>query len=196
LVESGDEVLEIEAVISGSISYIFNNYAAGKPFRSLIQEARELGYTEPDPRDDLSGQDIKRKIVILSRVAGYPLEPEEVDVDAILPDSCMAAKDIDSFFEELDRHEHHFQTLLSDAQKNNARLRYIAKLVNGQASVRLEQVTADSPFYNLASTDNMIVFRTSRYRSRPMVIQGPGAGSHVTAAGVFAEIIQLGNIIV
>ncbi len=195
LVESGDHIQEIQAVISGSLSFIFNNYKAGRPFKELILKARELGYTEPDPRDDLSGQDIKRKIVILSRVAGYPLEANEVHVEPLLPQSCMEAKDIEAFFKELEKHEVYFGNLIENAERKGAKLRYLASLKNGKASINLVEVRADSPFFNLARTDNMIVFHTSRYQERPLIVQGPGAGSDVTAAGVFAEIIQLGSVI-
>ena len=194
MVRSGDKVESINAVISGSLSFIFNNYTPDKSFKDLILLARERGYTEPDPRDDLSGQDIKRKIIILARVAGVPIEPEDVSVEAILPQSCMDAKSIDDFLVELERHDDHFRKLIEEAQSKNAKLRYLASLVNGKATIRMEMVTAESPFYNLASTDNMIVFHTARYRERPLVVQGPGAGADVTAAGVFAEIIQLGNV--
>ncbi len=194
LVRSGDKIESINAVISGSLSFIFNNYTPDKNFKDLILEARERGYTEPDPRDDLSGQDIKRKIIILARVAGYQIEPDEVSVEAILPRACMDAGTIDEFFVELERHDDHFRGLIEKAQSNNAKLRYLATLVDGKASIRLEMVTTESPFYNLASTDNMIVFQTARYKERPLVVQGPGAGADVTAAGVFAEIIQLGNV--
>lgn len=195
LVKSGDEVESIKAVISGSLSFIFNNYSPKKSFKELILAAREKGYTEPDPRDDLSGQDIKRKIIILSRVAGYPIESEDVDVQAILPQACMDAKGIDEFFVELENHDSHFREMIEKAHREEAKLRYIASLVNGKASITLEMVKSDSPFYNLGSTDNMIVLHTKRYKERPLVIQGPGAGADVTAAGVFAEIIQLGSAI-
>jgi len=193
LVRSGDEVQSIKAVISGSLSYIFNNYDPSKSFKELIMEARTKGYTEPDPRDDLSGQDIKRKIIILSRVAGYPIESEDVSIEPLLPPSCLEAESIDDFFLELDQHDAHFRKLIGQAYANNAKLRYVASLEGGKASINLEMVSSESPFYNLASTDNMIVFYTSRYQERPLVVQGPGAGADVTAAGVFAEIIQLGN---
>lgn len=193
LVRSGDKIESINAVISGSLSYIFNNYSPDKNFKSLILEAREKGYTEPDPRDDLSGLDIKRKIIILSRVAGYPIEPEDVTVEALLPQSCMDAETIDDFFVELEKHDTYFRGLIEKAHAKNAKLRYLASLTDGKAAIRLEMVTSESPFYNLASTDNMIVFHTERYKERPLVIQGPGAGASVTAAGVFAEIIQLGT---
>lgn len=193
LVRSGDKIESIQAVISGSLSYIFNNYSSQKNFKDLILEAREKGYTEPDPRDDLSGQDIKRKIIILSRVAGYAIEPDEVSIEALLPESCMNAKSINDFFAELEVHDDYFKSLITNAHSQNAKLRYVASLENGKASINLKMVTQDSPFYNLASTDNMIVIHTTRYKERPLVIQGPGAGADVTAAGVFAEIIQLGS---
>ncbi len=196
LVRSGDRVERIDAVISGSLSFIFNNYSPEKSFKELILAAREKGYTEPDPRDDLSGQDIKRKIIILSRVAGYPIEPEEVTIEALLPQSCMEAESIDDFLEELDHHDDYFKSLIDTAHTQNAKLRYVASLVDGKATISLEMVTSDSPFYHLDSTDNMVVFYTERYKERPLVVQGPGAGAHVTAAGVFAEIIQLGNYVV
>lgn len=193
LVNSGDRVKSIQAVISGSLSYIFNNYSPDRKFKDLIMEARQLGFTEPDPRDDLSGLDIKRKIIILSRVAGYSIEPDEVTVEALLPQSCMDAETIDDFFVELDKHDSHFRSLIEEAHAKSAKLRYIAVFEDGKAAIKLEMVDSSSPFYNLSSTDNMIVFYTDRYNNRPLVIQGPGAGADVTAAGVFAEIIQLGT---
>ena len=193
LVRSGDQIESIRAVISGSLSYIFNNYDPSKSFKDLILEARQLGYTEPDPRDDLSGQDIKRKIIILSRVAGYPLEEEDVTVEPLLPESCLNAPSVEAFFVELDRNDDNFKKMIEDAFSQKAKLRYVASLQDAKATIQLMRVTEDSPFYNLASTDNMIVFHTARYKERPLVIQGPGAGADVTAAGVFAELIQLAN---
>ena len=193
LVKSGDYVTNIQAVISGSLSYIFNNYSPDKDFKSLILEARSKGYTEPDPREDLSGNDIKRKIIILSRVAGYHIEPQDVHVEALLPESCMIAPTIEAFFDELEKHDTHFRNLIEDVHRSQLKLRYIASLDDGKATIRLARVGADSPFYNLASTDNMVVIKTLRYSERPMVIAGPGAGADVTAGGVFAEIIQYAN---
>lgn len=193
LVDSGDNVRSIKAVLSGSLSFIFNNYSDDLTFADVVSLAREKGFTEPDPRDDLSGQDVKRKILILCRIAGYELEPEEVSVEALLPQKCMDAPTVEEFMEELKAHEDYFQNLLTDANKQNARLRYIASLEEGQARITLEMVKSDDPFYNLASTDNMVVFHTDRYIERPLVIQGPGAGAEVTAAGVFAELIRLAS---
>ena len=195
LVKSGDEVECIEAVISGSLSYIFNNYKPDVSFKDLIHKARELGLTEPDPRDDLSGQDIKRKIIILTRVAGYHVEPEEVEVEAILPDSCLEAETIDDFFLELEKHDDYFRSIVQKASDQGQKIRYVASMEKGKAKIKLAFVSKESPFFNLLSTDNMVVIKTKRYQERPLVIQGPGAGADVTAAGVFAEIIELGNMV-
>ena len=137
-----------------------------------------------------------KRQIILSRVAGYEIEDQDVQIEPILPAPCMEAKTIEDFFEELDKHDAHFRSMIEDAHANNSKLRYVASLKEGKAAIKLERVTHESPFYGLASTDNMIVIHTERYRERPLVIQGPGAGADVTAAGVFAEIIQLGNTIV
>ena len=193
LVDSGDEIQSIKAVLSGSLSFIFNNYSSDKSFTEVVAMAREKGFTEPDPREDLSGQDVKRKILILSRVAGYPLEPDEVSVEALLPQECMEVKSVADFMTVLDKHEDYFRSMINDAEKEKARLRYIATLEEGKARITLEKVTQEDPFYNLASTDNMAVFFTERYKERPLVIQGPGAGAEVTAAGVFAELIKMGE---
>ena len=193
LVDSGDEIISIKAVLSGSLSFIFNNYSSDKSFAEVVSLAREKGFTEPDPREDLSGQDVKRKILILSRIAGFALEPDEISVEALLPQKCMDAPTVDEFMRELDNHEDYFRDLVNTAEKEQTRLRYIASLEDGKAKITLERVKNDDPFYNLASTDNMAVFYTERYKERPLVIQGPGAGAEVTAAGVFAELIKMGE---
>ncbi len=192
LIESGDHIVKIEAVLSGSVSYIFNKWKAGTSFKDLVLEAKELGYTEPDPRDDLSGLDIKRKILILCREAGYVLEPQDVEVEAILPDSSIKADSVDAFIKTLDTEEAHFTQLIKQAGDDKA-IRYIASLEEGKAKVSVQYVDSDNPFYGLQGSDNMIVFTTSRYSNRPLVVKGPGAGAEVTAAGVFSEIISIGN---
>ena len=193
LIESGDEIVKIEAVLSGSVSYIFNGFNSSRSFYDLVLEAKDLGYTEPDPREDLSGSDIKRKILILSREAGYALEPEDVIVEAILPASSTNAANIDAFFRSLQDENDHFANMVERAESENKVLRYIASLENGQAKIRLQAVGMDSSFFGLQGSDNMIVFTTKRYANRPLVIKGPGAGAEVTAAGVFSEIISIGN---
>lgn len=193
LIDSGDRIIKIEGVLSGSLSYIFNNFIEGVDFQSVVSDARGLGFTEPDPRIDLSGKDVKRKILILSRESGLSLESEDVEVDGFLPDSVLAAESVDEVFESLKNESAHFEQLRTTAAKEGKVLRMIASLEENRASVGLQAVDQDSPFYNLSGSDNMIVFTTARYKDRPLVVRGPGAGAEVTAAGVFAEIITIGN---
>jgi bifunctional aspartokinase / homoserine dehydrogenase 1 len=193
LIQSGDTVETIEAVLSGSVSYIFNAFDGSRPFSALVREAKELGYTEPDPREDLSGADVARKITILARESGYTVETKEVKISPILPQSCLDAPNIDGFFSELDLSDDHFDKLLSQAKEKGGVLRFIAKAENKKVSCGVEIVTPDSPFYALGGSDNMIVFTTRRYHTRPLVVRGPGAGAEVTAAGIFAEIISAGR---
>jgi bifunctional aspartokinase / homoserine dehydrogenase 1 len=193
LIHSGDRIIKIEAVLSGSVSFIFNNFDGTKPFSQLVTEAKELGYTEPDPRDDLSGADVKRKITILAREAGYAVNTDDVSIHPILPEECMKADSVDSFFDALQKEDAYFDKMLADAKNKGGSLRFIAKAEDGKVSCGVEIVPADSPFYNLAGSDNMIVFTTQRYKQRPLVVRGPGAGAEVTAAGIFAEIISAGS---
>lgn len=193
LIQSGDNIIKIEAVLSGSVSFIFNSFDGSKPFSQLVTEAKELGYTEPDPRDDLSGADVARKITILAREAGYKVETSDVVINPILPERCLNAKDVASFFEILREEDPYFTQLLQKAKADNGLLRFIAKAENGKISCGVEVVGTDSPFYNLGGSDNMIVFTSQRYKQRPLVVRGPGAGAEVTAAGIFAEIISAGN---
>lgn len=193
LIQSGDNIIKIEAVLSGSVSFIFNSFDGSKPFSQLVTEAKELGYTEPDPRDDLSGADVARKITILAREAGYKVETSDVVINPILPERCLNAKDVASFFEILKEEDPYFSQLLQKAKADNGLLRFIAKAENGKISCGVEVVGTDSPFYNLGGSDNMIVFTSQRYKQRPLVVRGPGAGAEVTAAGIFAEIISAGN---
>lgn len=193
LIDSGDEILKIEGVLSGSLSYIFNNFDGSRPFHEIVKEARTLGYTEPDPRIDLSGKDVKRKILILSRESGYELEEADVKIKGFLPESTLAAESIDEVFATLETEATHFEQLQLAASSEGKRLRMIAGLDGDKATVGLQAVGPESPFYALSGSDNMIVFTTARYRERPLVVRGPGAGAEVTAAGVFAEIIRIGN---
>jgi len=190
LIQSGDLVKKIEGVFSGTLSYIFNHYDGSRPFAEIVKEAQNLGYTEPDPREDLSGQDVARKILILSREAGYPLEPEDIQVDSLLPEACLQASSVEAFYKELYEVEHHFKQHLDEANRINAKLRVVAMLENGKASVSLKYFTSEHPFYGLSGSDNMIAYTTTRYYSNPLVVRGPGAGAAVTAAGVFSDIIR------
>lgn len=192
---SGDKILKIEGVLSGTLSYIFNSFVEGTNFSDVVKEAREKGFTEPDPRDDLNGLDVARKILILSREVGHELNLDDVEIENILPQSCIDAKDVDSFFIELEKSNDHFDQMRKQAAEAGKALRFIAKMENGQTSVGLHAVDQSNPFYALDGSDNMISFTTDRYLDRPLVIKGPGAGAEVTAAGVFAEIISLSHFL-
>lgn len=196
LIGSGDEILQIQGVLSGSLSYIFNNFTGDQPFSEIVVEAKQLGYTEPDPRIDLSGMDVRRKILILAREVGWPLEQDDVKVTSILPPAVEAAASVDDFFAQLSNHNDFFENLRATAEADGKVLRMIASLdESGKARIALEAVDIDSPFYFLSGSDNMIVFVTARYQDRPLVVRGPGAGAEVTAAGVFAEIISIGKFL-
>lgn len=193
LIVSGDQVIRIEAVLSGSMNFIFSELEKGIPFSEVVAMAKEKGYTEPDPRDDLSGMDVARKILILGREAGQDLHFEDVSIQSMVPADCVDAATVEEFFEKLKGHDGHFSQLLSQANEQGKKLRFMASLENGKAKVGLNAVDKDHPFYNLKGSDNMILFTTERYHDFPMIIRGPGAGADVTAAGVFADIIRLGN---
>ena len=193
LMMSGDRVLRIEAILSGTISFIFNNFKGDASFHDIVLLAQEKGYTEPDPRDDLSGMDFMRKMLILARDAGYALEAQDVQIDNILPPSCLQAASVPAFYAELKAAEEYFNTLKEKAESSGKALRYIGTLDNGKASISLQMVDESHPFYTLSGSDNIISFTTDRYKERPMVVKGPGAGAEVTAAGVFADIVNVGT---
>jgi aspartokinase/homoserine dehydrogenase 1 len=193
LILSGDKILKIEGVLSGTLSYIFNTYKGEKKFSEVVKEAKENGYTEPDPRDDLNGKDVARKILILAREAGYELEFDDISIENILPAPCVKAKTVEEFFVQLEKHNDVFAKRRDEAEKKGKVLRFIAKLENGKATINLEAVDTQHPFYSLSGSDNMISYTTERYKDRPVVIKGPGAGAEVTAAGVFADIIRISN---
>ncbi|MBP7821292.1 MAG: bifunctional aspartate kinase/homoserine dehydrogenase I [Saprospiraceae bacterium] len=196
LINSGDEIIKIEGVLSGSLSYIFNNFSsAGKQFSNIVSDARDLGFTEPDPRIDLNGIDIRRKILILAREIGLHIEAKDVKIETFLPDACQNAKTIDDFFVELKHADSYFDNLIREAEADGKVLRMIAKLEGGEASISLQEISLNNPFASLSGSDNMIVFTTERYKERPLIVRGPGAGAEVTAAGVFAEIITIANYI-
>lgn len=194
LVSSGDKVTKIEAILSGSLSFIFNTFAnSDRPFSEIVAEAKTQGYTEPDPRDDLSGKDVARKIIILARETGLAMELDDVQIDPLLPESCLQATSVDEFFVELKKLDEEFAQKKQTAQAENKVLRFIASLENGQAKISLQSVTASHPFFNMSGSDNIIAFSTERYCNTPLVIKGPGAGAEVTAGGVLADIISIYN---
>ncbi len=192
LMLSGDRIRSIEAILSGTISFIFNQFTGEASFYETVKEAQELGYTEPDPRDDLNGKDFMRKMLILARDAGYGLEEEDIEIENILPDSCLQAASVADFYASLQQEAAYFETLKSKAADERKVLRYIAKLEAGKVKVELQMIDETHPFYMLSGSDNVISFTTERYKHRPLVVKGPGAGAEVTAAGVFADIINVG----
>lgn len=193
LMMSGDRIDRIEAILSGTISYIFNNYKGEKLFHEVVKEAQDKGYTEPDPRDDLNGKDFMRKMLILARDAGYPLEESDIEIESMLPPACLAAATVADFYQELKNNTDYFENLKQQAASANKVLRYIGKLEAGKVVITLQMVDDGHPFYMLSGSDNIISFTTDRYKDRPLVVKGPGAGAEVTAAGVFADIINVGK---
>ena len=193
---SGDRIRRIEAVLSGTLSFIFNNFDGSKPFSTLVREAKAKGYTEPDPRDDLNAMDAARKALVLARECGMPLEFADIDIEPILPASCLNASDVDSFFVELENADTSFEMKRTAAAKKNCALRYVAVIENGKASLHLKEAAADDPFRSLVDADNIVVVTTDRYSRLPLVVKGPGAGAQVTAGGVFADIVRIARTLV
>lgn len=192
LMNSGDRVQRIEAILSGTISFIFNNFKGDANFHDVVKEAQDKGYTEPDPRDDLSGKDFMRKMLILARDAGYAMEEADVEIESVLPKASLEAKTVEDFYKTLKTEDAHFAKLKDAAEKDGKVLRYIGKLEDGKVTITLQMVDENHPFYMLSGSDNIISFTTDRYRERPLVVKGPGAGAEVTAAGVFADLINVG----
>jgi aspartokinase/homoserine dehydrogenase 1 len=193
---SGDKVQRIEAVLSGTLSFIFNNYDGGKTFSALVREAKAAGYTEPDPRDDLNAMDAARKALILARECGMNLEFPAVAIEPILPPACFEAEDVETFFNELEKSDAAFEKRRSAAAAAGKALRYVAVIEEGKASLSLREEPAGSPFRSLVDSDNIVVITTARYFRLPMVIKGPGAGAQVTAGGVFADIVRIARTLV
>lgn len=196
LITSGDRIIRIEGVLSGTMSFIFNEFRQGKKFSEIVREAKERGYTEPDPREDLGGADIRRKLLILARETGLKMEAEDIVIESILPKEAEEAPDVEAFFKILKESDSHFEKMSAAAEQQGKALRMIASLENGKAHIGLKTVGASHPFYALSGSDNMIVFTTERYKERPLVVRGPGAGAEVTAAGLFAEVVRIGNYLV
>lgn len=192
LLVSGDKILKIEAILSGTISYIFNAFTGDRHFHEIVREAQAKGYTEPDPRDDLSGLDFMRKMLILARDSGYAVEMEDVEMEPILPEKCLKAPTVEAFYQALEEEDAHFEALKHKAAREGKVLRYIGVMDQGKVSIRLQAIDAQHPFYFLTGSDNIIAFTTPRYRDCPLVVKGPGAGPEVTAAGVFADLVKVG----
>ena len=193
LIASGDKVTKIQAVLSGSLNFVFNNFDENHEFVDVVKQAQEEGYTEPDPKIDLSGIDVMRKILILARESGYQLELDDIQNQSFLPEECLQTKTVEDFFKSLATHKNHFNQLFESAKQHNSRLKYVAQFDNGKASVGLEEIPQQHPFYNLEGKDNIVLFYTERYVEQPLIIKGAGAGADVTASGIFADIIRIGN---
>ena len=189
LLRSGDKVKRIEAVLSGTLNFVFNNYNGDKSFAKVVRQAQDEGYTEPDPRLDLSGVDVMRKIMILARETGEKLEMEDIGNISFMPESCMKG-DVENFYKEMEKHEAHFATLISEAAEAGKKLKFVAKYEDGKASVGLQHIDPHHDFYHLYGKDNAVLFYTNRYTEQPLVVKGAGAGAEVTASGVFADIIR------
>ncbi|MFB3131752.1 MAG: bifunctional aspartate kinase/homoserine dehydrogenase I [Rhodothermales bacterium] len=189
LLRSGDRIQRIEGVFSGTLAYIFNCLDEGRSFSEIVHQAHALGYTEPDPRDDLKGEDVARKLLILAREMGLHVERRDIAVEALVPSSMME-QPIEIFLENLKNVDAHWRERVEAAARQDKRLRYVGRIEDGQLSVGVRAVEAHSPFARLRGTENAIVFTTARYHAMPMLIQGPGAGPDVTAAGLLADLIQ------
>ena len=194
LIASGDKVNKIQAVLSGSLNFIFNNFDENNSFHDVVKEAGVQGFTEPDPKIDLSGVDVARKILILIRESGYKMEIEDIQNNSFLPMECMATTNNEDFFKSLIANAAHFEKLLAEAKAKDSRLKFVATFENGKAGVGLEFIPKESPFYNLEGKDNIVQFYTDRYIDQPLLIKGAGAGAAVTASGIFADVIRIGNI--
>jgi aspartokinase/homoserine dehydrogenase 1 len=181
-------------VLSGSLNFIFNNFDENNSFHDVVKEAGVQGFTEPDPKIDLSGVDVARKILILIRESGYKMEIEDIQNNSFLPAECMATTNNEDFFKSLVVHASHFGNLLAKAKAQDSRLKFVATFENGSAKVGLEFIPRESPFYNLEGKDNIVQFYTDRYIEQPLLIKGAGAGAAVTASGIFADVIRIGNI--
>ncbi len=190
LIKSGDKVNRIQAVLSGTLNFVFNNYDGTKPFAEVVKQAQDEGYTEPDPRLDLGGTDVMRKIMILAREAGERIEMDDIANNGFLPASCFDGSVAD-FYVAMANNEAHFKALYDAAAKENCKLKFVASFENGKASVGLQHIPSNSDFYHLYGKDNIVLFYTQRYPEQPLVVKGAGAGADVTASGVFADIMRV-----
>lgn len=193
LVSSGDRVHRIQAVLSGTLNFVFNNYDGTRKFADVVRQAQAEGYTEPDPRLDLGGTDVMRKIMILAREAGENLEMEDIVNESFMPPSCMAGS-VEDFYREMDKEEQHFKKLVEKANAAGCKLKFVASYDNGKASVGLQHIDPKHDLYHLYGKDNVVLFYTDRYKEQPLVVKGAGAGAEVTASGVFADIMRATKI--
>lgn len=189
LLRSDDQINEIQAVLSGTLNFVFNNYDGKKSFASVVRQAQDEGYTEPDPRLDLSGTDVARKIMILARESGEKISLEDITNKSFMPPSCMQGS-VENFYTEMEKEESHFKQLYDEAFAAGNKLKFVASYKDGKASVGLQQINPQHDFYHLYGKDNIVLLYTDRYKNQPMVVKGAGAGAEVTASGVFSDIIR------
>jgi aspartokinase/homoserine dehydrogenase 1 len=189
LLLSGDKINKIEAVLSGTLNFVFNNYNGEESFATVVKQAQDEGYTEPDPRSDLSGVDVVRKIMILARESGEKLEMEDVVNEAFMPAECMKGS-VSDFYACMEKQEAHFRSIFEKANNAGKKLKFVATYENGSARVGLQEIDPNHDFYHLYGKDNVVLFYTNRYTGQPLVVKGAGAGAEVTASGVFADIIR------
>ena len=194
LIASGDRVFKIQAVLSGSLNFIFNHFNESTSFHDVVKQAQAEGYTEPDPKIDLSGVDVARKILILARESGYKLNLDDIENQSFLPQESRDATTNEAFYLSLKKYESNFQEIFKAAKNQNCRIKYVADFDRGKATVGLQQIPVDHPFYNLEGSDNIVLFYTDRYSEQPLIIKGAGAGAEVTASGIFADVIRIGNV--
>jgi aspartokinase/homoserine dehydrogenase 1 len=193
LIRSGDSINKIEAVLSGTLNFVFNNYDGTQPFADVVRQAQAEGYTEPDPRLDLGGTDVMRKIMILAREAGQKIEMEDISNEGFLPASCFNGS-VEDFYKEMEKQEAHFKKIFDAAAAAGCKLKFVASYENGKAKVGLQHIAPQSDFYHLYGKDNLVLFYSIRYPELPLVIKGAGAGADVTASGVFADIIRAARV--
>ncbi len=192
LISSGDKVNKMQAVLSGTLNFVFNNYDGKKTFASVVKQAQDEGYTEPDPRLDLSGKDVMRKIMILARESGEKIEMDDIANNSFMPDTCMQGS-VEDFYIAMEKEEAHFKGIYEKAAAAGCKLKFVASYENGKAAVGLQHINPEHDFYHLYGKDNIVLFYTNRYSDQPMVVKGAGAGAEVTASGVFADIIRAAN---
>jgi len=196
LIKTGDQIKRIEGVFSGTLSYIFNSLSEENSFSSIVKRARDLGYTEPDPRDDLSGRDVARKVIILARELGYQVSIEQLNIESLIPKELPASLSVDDFLAELDQYDGAIKTRIQEATDRGKVLRYVGIIdEKGNCKVGIEEFDRNHPFANLNGSENIISYTTNRYNTYPLIVRGPGAGAEVTSAGIFADLIRLAELL-
>lgn len=176
------------------MNFIFNNYKGDDKFANIVKQAQLEGYTEPDPRIDLSGVDVARKLLILARESGVSIDMEAIENSSFLPNGAMEADSVKEFYTFIESQESVFKAIYEDAKNNNAQLKYVAEFKDGIAKVGLQSIEEGHPFFNLEGKDNIVMFYTNRYKDQPLIVKGAGAGAEVTASGLFADIIRASTI--